>query len=44
VLLRIGTCSDIAELTPYGWKQRWAPVVADHRASLVERMLTAAPG
>ena len=44
VLLRIGTCTDVRELTPYGWKQRWAPVVAEHRASILERLLAAAGG
>ena len=44
VLLRIGRCSDVRDLTPYGWKQRWAPVVAAHRASIIERLLAAASG
>lgn len=39
VLLRIGKVSDVRELTPYGWKARWAPVVEAHRASIVERLL-----
>ena len=32
VLLRIGKVSDVNELTPYGWKAKWAPVVKTHRA------------
>jgi len=39
VLLRIGKVSDVSELTPYGWKARWAPVVEAHRASIVERLM-----
>ena len=27
VLLRIGKVSEVKELTPYGWKAKWAPVV-----------------
>lgn len=42
VLLRIGKVSDVKELTPYGWKAKWAPVVEAHRASILERMLDAA--
>lgn len=38
VLLRIGKVSDVRELTPYGWKQKWLPVVEAHRASILERM------
>lgn len=38
VLLRIATVSDVRELTPYGWKRRWLPVVEDHRASILERL------
>jgi transposase len=40
VLLRIGKVSDVRELTPYGWKAKWAPVVEAHRASVLERMST----
>jgi transposase len=39
VLLRIGKASDVRELTPYGWKTRWAPVVEAHRASILERLV-----
>ncbi len=39
VLLRIAKVSDVRELTPYGWKERWAKVVEDHRASILERLL-----
>ncbi len=42
VLLRIGKVSDVKELTPYGWKAKWAPVVEAHRASILERMIQAA--
>lgn len=38
VLLRIGKVSDVRELTPYGWKAKWAPVVDAHRASILERL------
>ncbi|MBK7641783.1 MAG: transposase [Planctomycetes bacterium] len=38
VLLRIGKVADVRELTPYGWKQKWAPVVEAHRASIIERL------
>jgi hypothetical protein len=37
-LLRIGKVSDVRELTPYGWKAKWAPVVDAHRASILERL------
>jgi hypothetical protein len=33
-----GALSDVRELTPYGWKARWAPVVEAHRASILERL------
>ncbi len=42
VLLRIGKVSDVQELTPYGWKAKWAPVVEAHRASILERLIQAA--
>jgi transposase len=38
VLLRIGKVADVRELTPYGWKQKWASVVEAHRASIIERL------
>ena len=38
MLLRIGKVADVRELTPYGWKQKWAPVVEAHRASIIERL------
>jgi hypothetical protein len=38
VLLRIAKVSDVRELTPYGWKAKWAKVVEDHRASIIERL------
>jgi hypothetical protein len=39
VLLRIAKVSDVRELTPYGWKAKWAPVVQAHRDSVLERLL-----
>lgn len=39
VLLRIATESDVATLTPHGWKARWAEEVEQHRASILERLL-----
>lgn len=44
VLLRIAKVSDVSELTPYGWKKKWAPVVEHHRASIIERLMQAATG
>jgi transposase len=41
VLQRIAKTSDVRELTPYGWKETWAKVVQDHRASIIERLLVA---
>jgi transposase len=41
VLLRIAKTSDVRELTPYGWKAKWAKVVEDHRASILERFAAA---
>lgn len=41
VLLRIGKVSDVRELTPYGWKKKWMPVVENHRASILERIAKA---
>ena len=38
VLLRIAKTADVRELTPYGWKAKWMPVVEAHRASVVERL------
>jgi hypothetical protein len=42
VLLRIAKVSDVRELTPYGWKAKWAPVVQADRDSVLERLLEAA--
>ena len=44
VLLRVGKLSDVRELTPYGWKQRWAPLVEAHLASIVERLMRKVDG
>lgn len=38
VLLRIATVGDVRELTPYGWKEKWLPLVQAHRASILERI------
>ena len=35
VLLRIAQVSDVRELTPYGWKTRWKPVVDSHTSVLL---------
>ncbi len=37
VPLRIGQVSDVRELTPYGWKTKWEPVVDLRRASIFGR-------
>lgn len=42
VLLRIETESDVASLTPHGWKERWEPVVLDHQADLLQRLVVRA--
>jgi len=34
-----GKVSGVSQLTPYGWKAKWAPVVEAHRASIVERLM-----
>jgi len=39
VLLRIARESDVTTLTPYGWKERWQPVVEQHRLSILERLM-----
>jgi transposase len=44
VLLRIAHENDVTTLTPTGWKQRWAPEVEEHRASIIERMLARSQG
>lgn len=44
VLLRIAKASDVRELTPYGWKAKWAPLVEAHRASILERLALKTPG
>ena len=38
VLLLIEKSSDVRELTPYGWKAKWAAVVEAHRASILEHL------
>jgi hypothetical protein len=38
VPLRIAKVSDVRELTPYGWKAKWAPAVEAHRACILERL------
>jgi hypothetical protein len=44
VFLRVGKVSDVRELTPYGWKRRWAPLALAHRAGSVERLLRKVDG
>ncbi len=44
MLLRIEKTADVRELTPYGWKAKWAPVVEEHRASILERLAPKASG
>lgn len=44
VLLRIAKVGDVKELTPYGWKANWKPVVEAHRASIVERLMKTTNG
>ena len=41
VLERVGYESDVAKLTPRGWKAHHAPEVESHRLSILERMVTA---
>ena len=38
VLLRIGSESDVAKLTPHGWKQHFAQDVADHHEDILCRL------
>jgi len=38
VLLRIGSESDVAKLTPHGWKQHFAHGVADHHEDILCRL------
>jgi transposase len=39
VLLRISTCSDVASLTPHGWKTRWEPEVTAERQRVLDTLL-----
>jgi len=39
VLLRIGECSDVAMLTPHGWKEHFAADVQAHRDDLARRIV-----
>ena len=39
VLLRISTCSDVASLTPHGWKAKWAQEVEDDRQRVLKALL-----
>jgi hypothetical protein len=41
VLLRIAHQSDVAKLTPAGWKLHFAGEVKAHRLSILERLLGA---
>jgi hypothetical protein len=38
VLLRISTCSDVAKLTPHGWKEHFLPEVERRRRDALERL------
>ncbi|MEZ6038834.1 MAG: IS66 family transposase [Planctomycetota bacterium] len=38
VLLRIGSETDVAKLTPHGWKQHFAQEVADHHEDILCRL------
>ena len=38
VLLRISTCSDVASLTPHGWKERWEPTIRSHQSEILEKL------
>ena len=38
MLLRIGSESDVAKLTPHGWKQHFAQDVADHHEDILCRL------
>lgn len=38
VLMRIGTETDVAKLTPHGWKQHFAQDVADHHEDILCRL------
>ena len=38
VLLRIGTETDVAKLTPHGWRQHFAREVADHHEDILCRL------
>ena len=42
VLLRISTCSDVAKLTPHGWKQHFQADVAAQRQAVLDRLLAGA--
>jgi transposase len=39
VLLRISTCSDVAYLTPHGWKAKWAEDVEGQRQQVLQALL-----
>ena len=43
VLLRINRCSDVASLTPHGWKERWAPEVMKRRDAILAKLTATAP-
>lgn len=42
VLLRIGTCSDVRQLTPHGWKEHFAAEVQARRQEILQRLITTA--
>jgi transposase len=43
VLLRINRCSDVASLTPHGWKERWAPEVMKRKDAILAKLTATAP-
>lgn len=42
VLLRISTCSEVAKLTPHGWKEHFQAQVAAQRQAVLDRLLAGA--
>ena len=42
VLLRISSCSDVASLTPHGWKATWEPQVLAQRQQILDTLLARA--
>ena len=42
VLLRLSTCTDIAQLTPHGWREQFAAEVAERRHALLQQIVAKA--